>query len=113
MKKSTLESLYNYLNGNASIVDVETMRAEVNAEYERLTAKARANAELYSEAKDAIMDAMSETPHTASELYEIAQANLPEDFTVAKVQYALLHYWEQDVVKHDNGKKPYTYTKRV
>ena len=113
MKKSTLTALYNYLNGNASLVDVATMREEVNAEYDRLTAKAQANADLYATAKAAEMDVLSSTPQTVAEIYAAAQADLPEDFPVAKVQYALLHYWEADVVKHDNGKKPNTYTKRV
>lgn len=112
MKKSTLTALYNYLNGKASLVDVETLREEVNAEYDRLTAKAQANADLYATAKAAVMDVLSSTPQTVAEIYAAAQADLPEDFTAAKVQYALLHYWEPDVVKHDNGKAPNTYTKR-
>lgn len=109
MKKSTLEAMRNYLNGDTTI-DLSALREEVNAEYDRVTAKARANAELYAEAKEAVMNVLSDVPQTAAQVYNAASAFLPEDFTVAKVQYALLHYWEDNVVKHENGKAPYTYT---
>jgi len=113
MKKSTLEALYHYLNGYPSLVDVTTLREEVNAEYERLTAKAEANAQMYEEAKAVVLAALTDTPQTALEIFEAVADDLPDDFTSTKVSYALAHRWEADVVKHDNGRKPNTYTKRV
>lgn len=54
MKKSTLEMMKNYLNGDDT-VDLSALRDEVNAEWERTTAKSRANTELYNAAHDALM----------------------------------------------------------
>jgi hypothetical protein len=45
---------------------------------------------------------------TAAELYEAVEDKLPEGFTKAKVQYALSHYWEADVVKHEGKVNSYT-----
>ena len=106
MKKSTLEAIRNYLNTTnapASLCD------EVNAEWARLTSKAAANAKAYSEAKDTVLGVMSAEPMTAEQIYNACADSLPEDFTKNKVQYALLHYWEADVVKTENGKNPNTY----
>lgn len=107
MKKSTLETIRNYLNGET--VDLDTLRQEVNEEYDRLTAKARANADLYSEAEPIVLAAMSATPMTAQEIFDACEG-LPSDFTRNKVQYLLLHQLADRVVKHLNGKNANTYS---
>ena len=107
MKKSTLEAIRNYLNGET--VDLDTLRQEVNEEYDRLTAKARANADLYSEAEPIVLAAMSATPMTAQEIFDACEG-LPTDFTRNKVQYLLLHQLADRVVKHLNGKNANTYS---
>ena len=107
MKKSTLVAIYNMLNGQD--VNVEELKAEVTAEYERVTAKANANAQLYAEAHDAVMAVMSQTPLTVAEIYEACSEELHEGFTDKKVQYALLHYWNDAVEKVENGKKAFKY----
>ena len=108
MKKSTLEAIHNYLNGDET-VELEALREEVNEEYNRLTAKARANANLYSEAEPIVLAALSATPMTAQEIFNACEG-LPEDFTRNKVQYMLLHQLANYVVKHDNGKNANTYS---
>lgn len=108
MKKNTLEAIRNYLNGDET-VDLSVVREEVNAEWERLTAKANANRSAYDEAKEIAFRVMSNAPMTAREIFA-ASDEWPEGFTANKVQYALLHYWNDEVVKHDNGKGPFTYT---
>ena len=112
MKKSTLEAIRNYLNGDTT-VDLDTLRTEVNDEYTRLTAKASANADLYAQAAPVILSVVDSEPKTDEVIYEACAAELPEGFTRAKVRYALLHQLADSVDKHDNGKNPNTYTKKA
>ena len=109
MKKSTLEAMYKYLNGDDT-VDLSVLREEVNVEYERLTAKARANADKYEDATPVVLSVMSSTPMTAQEIFVACGDKLPEDFTRNKVQYLLLHQLVDKIVKHDNGKNANTYS---
>jgi len=112
MKKSTLESMRNYLNGDTT-VNVETLREEVNAEYDRVTAKSRANSEMYAEAWDAL-DATEEwnRPMMAKELWPLVENAVPEGFTLSKMQYGLREKWQDKVQRHDNGKDAYMYSRR-
>ena len=110
MKKSTLEAIRNYLNGET--VDLDTLRQEVNDEYNRLTEKATENAALYGEATPIVLDALDATPKTAAQIYEAVADALPEGFTKNKVQYLLLHQLADRVNKQDNGKNANTYTKK-
>lgn len=112
MKKSTMEALYAVLNTGAAVTD--ELRNEFNAEYERTAAKSRANAAMYDEAHDALMNAAEwDKPMTAAELAETFADVLPDGFTKSKVQYALLHYWTDEVEKHENGKNAYTYSRKA
>lgn len=108
MKKNVFEMVVALVNGR-EVADMETLRNEINAEWERTSAKAKANKTAYDAAKDVAFSVLSDTPMTAKELYA-ATDEWPEGFTANKVQYALLHYWNDEIVKHDNGKNPYTYS---
>lgn len=108
MKKSTFEAIYNYLNGDET-VDLSVLRNEVNEEYARLNAKRDANRSAYDMAKDIAFGIMSDKPMTVKEIFA-ASDEWPQGFTHNKVQYALLHYWNDEVVKHDNGKNAFTYS---
>ena len=111
MKKSTLEAMRNYLNGDET-VDLATLRDEVNEEYERVTAKSRANAKLYDAAHDVVMaSAAWDKPMTVKELWEAVKDEMPEGFTASKMQYAFLNYWTTEVQRHDNGKDAYKYSR--
>ena len=109
MKKNTLEAIRNYLNGDET-VDLSVLREEVNAEYERLNAKRNANRIAYDEAKGIAFGVMGDEPMTAKEIFE-ASDEWPQGFTANKVGYALRNYWADEVVKHDNGKSAFTFTK--
>jgi len=112
MKKNTLEMMKNYLNGDDT-VDLSVLREEVNAEWERTTAKSRANADLYDAAHDALMGADEwNKPMTAAELAETFKDILPEGFTKSKIQYALRAKWADEIIKHENGKNPLTYERK-
>lgn len=111
MKKSTLESIRNYLNGDDTI-DLTILREEINAEWERTTAKSRANTKLYNTAHDIVMACTVWTePMMVKELWPIIEADMPEGFTPSKLQYAFREKWADEVQKHDNGKDPYKYSK--
>ena len=108
MKKSTLKSLVSYLNGEA-ITNLDEIKAELEAELAKNAVKAEANRELYEQVREIVLCELGDTPATATELYEAVADKLPEGFTKAKIQYALTHYWEAYVVKHEG--KVNTYTK--
>ena len=110
MKKTTLENIRNYLNGDTTI-DLTALRDEVNAEYEKLAGKAREKANAYEIAKPIVFGVMGD-PMTVKEIYAKCANDLPDGFTAAKIQYAFLHYWSNEIVKHDNGKSAFTYTIR-
>ena len=48
---------------------------------------------------------------TAEQIYNDAKVNLPDDFTVSKVQYILLHEMKDEVIKIDNGRNSKSYKK--
>ena len=110
MKKSTMEKIVALVNGQ-KVEDMDALRDEVNFEWERLTAKSKANAKAYAAAKEVVLGVMSATtPMTAEQIYEACRDDLPDNFAKGKVQYALLNYWEAEVNKTENGKNPNTYT---
>lgn len=111
MKKSTIEMMHSYLSGQP-VDDMEALRADVKAEYERLTSASKVKMDMYNVAKPIIMNALSE-PMTVKELFEKCSCNLPEGMTVAKIQYALLNYWPEDIIKEDCGKNPNKYSRKV
>ena len=109
MKKNVFEMVVAMVNGQP-VADMETLRNEINAEYERMNAKRKANKDAYDAAKDVVFGILCDKPMTVKEIYSAGEGLWPDGFTSAKVQYAILHYWNDEVVKHDNGKSAYTYT---
>lgn len=108
MKKSTLKSLVAYLNGE-TVANINEIKAELQAELSKGEEKAKANRDLYAAAHEAVMSVMSDTPMTVADIFAACEDKLPENFTKAKVQYALLHYWNDEVVKVENGRSAYQY----
>lgn len=88
--------------------EAEEVRAELTAELNKGAEKAEANRKLYEQAKEIVLSELGDTPVTVAELYEAVEDKLPEGFTKAKVQYALGHYWESEVVKHEGKVNSYT-----
>ena len=108
MKKSTLKSLVAYLNGE-TVANINEIKAELQAELSKGEEKAKANRDLYAAAHEAVMGVMNDTPMTVADIFAACEDKLPENFTKAKVQYALLHYWNDEVVKVENGRSAYQY----
>lgn len=111
MKKNTLEAMRNYLNGDET-VDLSVLREEVNAEWERTTAKARANADVYAVAHDVLMDILPETPMTVKEIFALSE-DWPEGFTTSKLQYAMTRMWQDEINKVENAKSANQYSRKA
>lgn len=110
MKKNTLSALYRYFVKNDGTVDLATVTEEIRAEYERTTAKSKANADLYDAAHDVAMEIFNDTPMTTSDAFDAGK--WPESFTLSKLRYAVREMWSDELEKHENGKNPLTYTKK-
>lgn len=107
MKKNTMNTILSLI-ANIDTPEAEEVRSELKAELNKGAEKAQANRELYERAREVVLSELGETPVTVAELYEAVKDSLPEGFTKAKVQYALGHYWETDVVKHEGKVNSYT-----
>ena len=110
MKKSTMQSLVNYLNG-AAVTNLDEIKAELEAELNKGAEKAAKNRAMYDAARAIVISGLTDTPVTVAELYEAIKDNLPEGFTRSKVQYGITNYWTDEVVKHEGH--PATYTRKV
>lgn len=111
MKKTTMQTLVSYFamqNGLPS--DVADAVDELKAELNRNAEKAASNRELYEAARNVVLATLDLAPNgaTVAELYESCESKLPEGFTKGKVQYALLHYWN-DVVAVEKTKNGNVY----
>lgn len=101
MKKTTMQTIANYI---ANVTELSTEYAELCAELNKGAEKAAANRELYANAHDAVLAVITSEPKTVSEIWDACADDMPEGFTKNKVQYALLHYWNDEVVKDTDGK---------
>jgi uncharacterized membrane protein YqiK len=107
MKKASLQSLVSYLNGE-TVDNIAEIKAEIEAELAKGEAKAQANRDLYAEAKDIVLGALSDTPVTIGELYEEIKDALPDGFSKGKVQYAITRMWADEVNKVEGKVNSYT-----
>ena len=112
MKKASLQSLVNYLNGE-TVTNLDEIKAEIEAELGKGEAKAQANRDLYASAHDIVMNGlrMASVPVTIGELYESIADELPDGFSKGKVQYAITRLWADEVVKTEG--KVNTYSRKA
>ena len=110
MKKATLQSLVNYLNGE-TVTNLDEIKAEIEAELNKGMEAKAANDAVYEQAKSVVMKVLDKltAPAPLSEIYAEAEAALPEGFTKGKFQYAMTRLWTDNVVKTEG--KPNTYSK--
>ena len=109
MKKNVFEMIVAMVNGQP-VADMDTLRNEINAEYERMNAKRQANQDVYAAAHNVLMDALTDKEQTAKELFE--RNEWPDGFTQGKLNYALRAMWADEVRKVDNGRSANTYTRK-
>ena len=108
MRIATLKSLVSFLNGEA-VENIDAIKAEIEAEINKGAVAKAEKAAGYDAAWDAVREAFAQTtaPLTVAEIFEQAEANLPDGFTKGKVQYGLTHNWADKIVKIEG--KPNTY----
>jgi len=90
--------------------EAEEIRVAIQNELSKGEAKAQANRDLYAQAHDVVIGALTETPVTIGELYEEVKDSLPEGFSKGKVQYAVTRLWSDEIVKTEG--KVNTYSRR-
>ena len=111
MRKVSLQSLVSFIDSIDAPQEIKDVRDEIVAELSKGAEKAQANRDLYAQAHDVVMGALSTTPVTIGELYdEIADA-LPDGFSKGKVQYAITRLWADEVVKTEG--KVNTYSRKA
>ena len=72
--------------------------------------RAEARQTFLNEMLPIVRKGMDTTPRTIKEIYERIKNDVPEDFTISKLQYMFTkNEVGADVVKVDNGKNPFTY----
>lgn len=103
-----MTTIANYIK---NVPELSNEYAELAAELSKNEAKAQANRDLYATAHDVVMSHLGSEPVTVGDLFTACEDELPEGFSKSKIQYALLNYWKDEVVKHDNGKKAFTYSR--
>ena len=105
MKKTTLETIRTALTelGYTN----ENVLAELDAELNKGAAEKAARAAGYEAIHDLVVGSLTDAPITCTELFESIEEELPEGMTRSKVQYALTHLWQDEIVKIEG--KPNTY----
>ena len=109
MKKASLQSLVNFLNGE-TVTNIAEIKAEIEAELAKGAEKAQANRDLYASAHDVVLNGlrMASNPVTIGELYESIESELPDGFSKGKVQYAITRLWADEVVKTEGKVNTYS-----
>ncbi len=107
MKKATLTAIYSYLsdNGFASTEIMDELRKEIT----KGDVQKAKNAEAYEALHDVIVGNLTDEPCTVAELWDAIQNDVSEGTTKGKVQYALTHLWQDEIVKVEG--KPNGYRK--
>lgn len=109
MTKNTMTTLINYLTAN-DIPELADVKAELLAQAEKNAVKAQANKDAYDAVQTLVENVLTDEPQTVAEVYEQIKDELPEGFSKGKVQSLFTRRWEEFAVRHDNGKKAFTYT---
>ena len=105
MKKATYEAIKTALTNYG--YDNEEVLAELDKELNRGAEAKAKNAEVYDSIHDIVIESLSDTPVTIAELWENIENDVPAGVTKGKVQYAVTHLWDGEIVKIEG--KPNTY----
>lgn len=106
MKKTTMTAIVTALTA----IDSEKysdLIAEVNAELNKGAEQKQKNADAYESIHELVVGNLGNAPCTCAELYEAIKDKLPDGMGKGKVQYALTHLWQDEIVKIEG--KPNTY----
>ena len=106
MKKASMETLVNYIDSH-DLTELFNIKDELTAELNKGAEAKAKNAEAYESIHDLVVGNLADAPCTCAELYEVIKDELPEGMSRGKVQYALTHLWQDEIVKIEG--KPNTY----
>ena len=109
MKKTTMNTIAAYIK---NVPELANEYAELAAEIQKDIEKAEANRTMYDTAKDVVLAALNDQLVTASELWAKVENDVPEGFTKNKMNYALIHYWDNEVIKVQEGRNPNQYRRK-
>lgn len=100
MTKNTMNAIFAALT-NVDFENKTEIMAELEKELNRGAAEREAKAAAYEAARPVVLEAMRVigSPATVADIFTEAEKELPKGFTKNKVQYGLLHYWNDSVVK--------------
>lgn len=103
MRKTTIETLIAYLNGE-TVTNLDEIKTELETELNRGKAKADANRAVYADIHDAVIAALKSAtePVTAQELAD------ETGFAKGKIVYGLRNYWADEVEKIEGKVNSYT-----
>lgn len=108
MKKVSLTAILDILNGvSYSDEMVAELKDEISKELNKGREQKDKNAQAYESIHALIVDTLSDTPVTCGEVWDAIQNDVPDGITKGKVQYALTHLWQDEIVKIEG--KPNTY----
>lgn len=109
MKKMYFEQMLGILNGigDATPEMIDNLKKEIEKEVYKGQAQKDKNLEVYESFHELLVSNLSDSPATCGEIYDAIADELPEGVTKGKVQYALTHLWQDEIVKIDG--KPNTY----
>jgi hypothetical protein len=109
MKKATLETIRTALT-DLGYADADVL-AELDAELNKGAEEKAARAAAYAGIHDIVVDNLTETPVTCSDLWgEIEGEVTAKGMTRHNVQYALNNLWQDEIVKIAG--KPNTYRRK-
>ena len=98
MKKNTMNTILSLI-ATIDTPEAELVRDELTTELNKGAEKAEANRKVYEAAQEVVLNALTETPVTISELYEEIKGKLPAGFSKSKLQYGFTRYWADKVSK--------------
>lgn len=107
MKKNSLVAIKTALT-NFGFADEDIM-AELTAEINKGEEQKAKNAAVYASFHDIVMKALAEAtaPVTIAELWDAIAADVPDDVTKGKLQYAVTRLWKDEIVKIDGNPNSY------
>jgi hypothetical protein len=105
MKKVSLQTILDTLTSidfsDSDILD--ELRKEINKGAEQ---KAK-NAAAYEAIHDIVIGVLGDAPATVSEIWDSIENEVPEGTTKGKVQYALNHLWQDEIIKIEGKPNQY------
>ena len=111
MKNSTIKTIYAILTGaNTDEAEKLAVIRELEDDFAKQAEKASAKLDTYEAIHDVVMAHLNDKPMTVAEIFAACESELPDGTTKNKVQYGLLNYWKDEVVKIEG--KPNQYRRK-